>query len=177
MDNFCEKYNINKLFENYDPQSPDAFARIKGGKLAPCIEGDVFFYELKEGVYVKAFITGIPDINMQGEPVRFHGFHIHETGDCSIGTEENPFPKTGGHYNPSESNHPFHAGDLPPILESDGVGILAFYTSYFTVRDIINKSVVIHEGVDDFTTQPSGDSGPKIACGRIIPYPANQRKK
>ncbi|MDO5009770.1 MAG: superoxide dismutase family protein, partial [Intestinibacter bartlettii] len=71
---------------------------------------------------------------------------------------------------PSESEHPFHAGDLPPILASDGIGILSVYTSYFTVADIINKSVVLHENNDDFTTQPAGNSGAKIACGKIVPY-------
>ena len=44
------------------------------------------------------------------------------------------------------------------------------YTTYFTVADIINKSVVIHDRFDDFTTQPSGNSGLKIACGKIMPY-------
>ena len=59
---------------------------------------------------------------------------------------------------------------MPPILASDGIGILSVYTSYFTVADIINKSVVLHENYDDFTTQPFGNSGAKIACGRILPY-------
>lgn len=170
MDNFCPKYNINQIFANYNPQRPTAFARIKGGKLAPCIEGNVFFYQLNGGVYVRAYITGIPDTNKDGEFVRFHGFHIHENGDCKVGTANDPFPNTGEHFNPSDANHPFHAGDLPPILNSDGVGILSFYTTYFTVADIINKSVVLHDSYDDFSTQPSGNSEVKIACGRIIPY-------
>lgn len=168
--NSCSEYNLNKIFENYNPQQPTAFARIRGGELAPCIKGNVFFYQLKGGVYVRAFITGIPDTNINGELVRFHGFHIHNSGDCSIGVATNPFPNTGQHYNPTNSNHPFHAGDLPPMLASDGVGILSFYTTYFSVLEIINKSVVIHDGYDDFTTQPSGNSGFKIACGRIIAY-------
>ena len=114
------------------------------------------FYQLEGGVYIKAYITGIPDSNKNGQLTRFHGFHIHENGDCQVGTEDNPFPNTGSHFNPSEEKHPFHAGDLPPILASDGIGILSVYTSYFTVADIINKSVVLHENYDDFTTQPSG---------------------
>lgn len=170
MDNFCKKYNINDIFINYNPQRPTAFARVRGGKLAPCIDGNVFFYQLQGGVYIKAYITGIPDTNAEGEMTRFHGFHIHENGNCQVGTESEPFPNTGGHYNPSDSQHPFHAGDLPPILASDGIGILSVYTTYFTVADIINKSVVIHDRFDDFTTQPSGNSGLKIACGKIMPY-------
>lgn len=168
--NSCPKYNINEIFANYNPQRPTAFARMRGGQLAPCIEGNVFFYQLNGGVYVRAYITGIPDTNMNGEVARFHGFHIHENGDCSVGVATKPFPNTGEHYNPSDSQHPFHAGDLPPILASDGVGILSFYTSYFTVADIINKSIVLHDKYDDFSTQPSGNSGDKIACGKIIPY-------
>ncbi|MBU5335212.1 superoxide dismutase family protein [Intestinibacter bartlettii] len=170
MDNSCQQYNLNQLFSTYDPQRPTAYARIRGGKIAPCIDGNVFFYQLEGGVYIKAYITGIPDTDQNGDITRFHGFHIHEKGDCKVGTEADPFPNTGGHFNPSESEHPFHAGDLPPILASDGIGILSVYTSYFTVADIINKSVVLHENNDDFTTQPAGNSGAKIACGKIVPY-------
>ena len=169
MDNSsCHKYDIQQIFGLYNASKPNAYARIKGGPLAPCIVGDIFLYQLDEGVYIKAYITGIPNINNQTSS--FHGFHIHEKGDCKVGTEADPFPNTGGHFNPSESQHPFHAGDLPPILASDGIGILSVYTSYFTVADIINKSVVLHEGYDDFSTQPAGNSGAKIACGRILPY-------
>ena len=46
MDNSCQQYNLNQLFAPYDPQRPTAYARIRGGKLAPCIDGNVFFYQL-----------------------------------------------------------------------------------------------------------------------------------
>ncbi len=170
MDNSCQQYNLNELFVNYNPQKPTAYARIKGGEIAPCIDGNVFFYQLRGGVYIKAYITGIPETNTKGDVTRFHGFHIHENGDCKVGTAAEPFPNVGNHYNPSDRPHPFHSGDLPPILASDGIGILSVYTSYFTVADIINKSVILHENYDDFTMQPSGNAGAKIACGKILPY-------
>lgn len=85
MDNSCQQYNLNQLFAPYDPQRPAAYARIRGGKLAPCIDGNVFFYQLEGGVYIKAYITGIPDSNKNGQLTRFHGFHIHENGDCQVG--------------------------------------------------------------------------------------------
>ena len=54
MDNSCQQYNLNQLFATYDPQRPTAYARIRGGKIAPCIDGNVFFYQLEGGVYIKA---------------------------------------------------------------------------------------------------------------------------
>ena len=66
--------------------------------------------------------------------------------------------------------HPFHAGDLPPILSANGIGILSVFTDAFRVVDIIERSIILHDGPDDFTSQPSGMSGNKIACGVIMPY-------
>ena len=132
MDNSCQQYNLNQLFATYDPQRPTAYARIRGGKIAPCIDGNVFFYQLEGGVYIKAYITGIPDTDQNGDITRFHGFHIHEKGDCKVGTEADPFPNTGGHFNPSESQHPFHAGDLPPILALSLIHIFQMDYMYLT---------------------------------------------
>lgn len=170
MDKSCPKYNIPQIFSLYNAGNPDAYAKLKGGNIAPCINGDIFFYQLQDGVYIKAYITGIPLTKSNGEQSRFHGFHIHQNGDCAIGTSQNPFPSTGNHFNPTNQPHPFHAGDLPPILSSNGIGILSVYTSYFNIEDIIGKSIILHENSDDFVTQPSGNSGSKLACGVIIPY-------
>lgn len=166
MDNSCKKYDIQKVFSNYNPSKPDAYSKIKGGPLAPCISGMVYLYQLDEGVYVKAYITGIP--NKENQTSAFHGFHIHEVGDCSIGDENKPFMETKSHYNPTNVEHPMHAGDLPPILASNGVGILSTFTNRFKVNEIIGKSFIIHEGYDDFSSQPSGNSGNRLACGVIV---------
>ena len=139
---------------------PDAAALVKGGALAPGIHGTVEFYQTTGGVIVKANISGLPD-NENG----FYGFHIHQGTDCSgVG-----FQNTGGHYNPSGTTHPHHAGDLPPLLSARGEAYLVFRTDRFTVGEITGHTVVIHSKADDFTSQPAGNAGEKIACGIIQP--------
>lgn len=161
---------MSKVFSSYRPKHPTAIAIIQGSEIAPSLMGEVLFYQLDNGVYIKAYIMGIPKTNSKGEPVKFHGFHIHENGNCSLGTANEPFPSTGEHFNPNNNKHPFHAGDLPPILSSNGIGILSVFTDSFRVIDIIERSIIIHEGADDFSSQPSGMSGLKIGCGVILPY-------
>ncbi|MDB2109929.1 superoxide dismutase family protein [Clostridium paraputrificum] len=168
MDNLT--LSINSIFKSYNPTKPNAFANLEGGVLAPNIRGKIFLFQVENGVYIQAYITGIPMKNSEGKEVRFHGFHIHEKGDCCLGATGNPFPCTGGHDNPTNSPHPFHAGDLPPILSSNGIGILSVYTSYFSVNDILGKSFILHENPDDLKSQPAGNSGKKLACGIIRPY-------
>ena len=77
------------------------------------------------------------------------------------------FPNTGNHYNPGNVPHPEHAGDLLPLLSNNGYAWMTFYTSRINIEDIIGRSVVVHSMRDDFTTQPSGNSGDKIGCGVI----------
>ena len=66
--------------------------------------------------------------------------------------------------------HPMHAGDLPPILSANGIGILSTFTNRFTVEEVIGKSFIIHSGYDDFTSQPAGNAGTRWACGVIDYY-------
>ena len=92
--------------------------------------------------------------------------HIHEGGACT----GDGFADTGGHYNPAGADHPCHAGDLPPLFATGGGRAeLRVLTDRFSVREIIGRTVVIHSGPDDFTTQPAGNAGSKIACGVIQP--------
>ena len=74
---------------------------------------------------------------------------------------------TGNHYNPDSMPHPQHAGDLPPLLGNQGYAYQVFYDKRFFVDAILGRSVVIHSMADDFTSQPSGNSGDKIGCGVI----------
>ena len=78
-----------------------------------------------------------------------------------------PFPNTGNHYNPGNVPHPEHAGDLPPLLSNNGYAWMTFYTGRINIEDVAGKSLVIHSMRDNFTSQPSGDSGDKIGCGVI----------
>ena len=138
---------------------PDAIAYIKGGWDAPHLSGEVRFYQERNRVLVVANVSGLPQSGGPG----FFAFHIHEGEDCS---GEN-FSKTGGHYNPAESTHPAHAGDLPPLMLCNGGAYLSVRTDRFRVRDVIGRTVVIHSSPDDFHSQPAGNAGNKIACGII----------
>ncbi len=138
----------------------EAMALVKGGEKFPLICGQVFFFQTRKGVIVRAKISHLPDTKAM-----FYGFHIHEGGSC----EGEGFPKTGGHYDMENNPHPEHMGDMPPLISSSGEAYMEFLTNRFCLREIIGKTVVIHGGTDDFRTQPSGDAGEKIACG-VIKY-------
>lgn len=144
---------------------PQAEALVLGGESFPEISGWVRFYQTDAGVIVYAEITGLPQ---SGQPCggRFFGFHIHQGADCAGGGEE-PFPHAMGHWNPQDCPHPGHAGDLPPLLGNRGLAVCACLTGRFCVEDVIGRVVILHDGPDDFTSQPSGNSGAKIACGEI----------
>ncbi|MDD5863514.1 MAG: superoxide dismutase family protein [Firmicutes bacterium] len=137
---------------------PEASACVRGGEEAPRLRGTVNFYTVSGGTLVTAEIRGLPQ-NDTG----FFAFHIHEGKRC-CGAD---FAETGGHFNPGQQTHPRHAGDLPPLLSDGGCASAAFVTGRFTPREVVGRTVVIHNSADDFRTQPAGNSGKKIACGVI----------
>ncbi len=139
-------------------RKPDARAIINGGKKYPRIHGEAVFFQTNCAVKIIVKIKGLPE-NETG----FYGFHIHEGERCS----GESFSDTGGHYNPNDEKHPCHAGDLPPLLSCSGNSYMEVKTDRFRVKDVIGKTVIIHAGTDDLRTQPSGNSGDKIACGEI----------
>lgn len=143
-------------------ERPEAAAWVTGNTANPRLSGLVKFYQTTYGgVLVEAEIFNLPNIEAQGSS-NFYAFHIHEFGNCS-----DNFQKAGGHFNPTNASHPNHAGDMPPLMGNQGYAWTAFYDKRFTIDEIIGKSVIIHAGRDDFTSQPSGDSGPMIGCGEI----------
>ena len=142
--------------------TPAACANISGNAENPSLTGTALFYPAFDGTLIAVEVYQLP-VNENDEN-SFYGMHIHETGDCTP-----PFEETGNHYNPSDMPHPLHAGDLPPLLGNQGYAFSIFFTSRFQVQDILNRSLIIHSAPDDFTTQPSGNSGTKIGCGIILP--------
>jgi Cu-Zn family superoxide dismutase len=131
------------------------------------VHGTVTFETVAGGVRVTADIEGLSP----GD----HGFHIHEYGDCSAPDGSS----AGGHYNPTHAPHggpdkpegQRHIGDLGNIhagpdgkAQYDRVDpIISLGGSY----SIIGKSVIVHAGADDLVSQPTGDAGPRVACGVI----------
>ena len=141
---------------------PDAVAWVTGNRENPQLSGLVKFYLTPyQGILVEAEIFGLPNIRTQNS-TNYYAMHIHENGDCTP-----PFDKTGAHYSYRPAMHPEHSGDLMPLLGNQGYAWGAFYDKRLTVAEVIGRSVVIHALPDDFTTQPSGNSGEKIGCGVI----------
>lgn len=116
----------------------------------------------------KTLITG----SVTGLTPGKHGFHIHEFGDCGGVNASN----SGPHYNPVVKDHGVpsidsHFGDLGNIVaNAEGIAPINIVNNVIKIEDankIKGRSIIIHAGVDDFVSQPSGDSGAKIACGII----------
>ena len=161
--------DINSIFR----RRGDAVAFINGSRKYPDIHGRSLFYQTPYGVIVRTEVINLPKGNPKGSlkgegicasPV--FAFHIHDGSRCA-GNMEDLFADAGVHYNPNNCLHPYHSGDLPPLFGADGRALSVCLTDRFTVNEIIGKTVIIHSSPDDFTTQPSGNAGEKIACGII----------
>ncbi len=156
--------SLNELYRILK-RLPDAVAVIGGAPDNSMISGTVKFYQGNGGALAVADIFGLPVLQNACQNGIF-AFHIHSGAECR-GNETDPFLNAGTHYNPEGCPHPYHKGDMPPLFAANGRAFLAFLTDRFTVEEIIGKTVIIHSSPDDFTTQPSGNAGKKIACGVI----------
>lgn len=145
---------------------PQAVAVLRGSEQYIGVYGNVRFYRVGAGVIIVTQVTGLPSYDDRCKSPVF-GFHIHEGEQCT-GDINDPFADVGTHYNPYECPHPYHAGDMPPLFGAEGTAFSAFLTDRVSLREIIGKTVIIHSMPDDFTTQPGGNSGEKIACGKIV---------
>ena len=105
-----------------------------------------------------------------------HGFHIHERGDCSAPDAGS----AGGHFNPSDAQHgdpmqgKHHVGDLPQLTaNAAGEARLEVALSSITLgkgkNNIVGRGLIVHADPDDYKTQPTGNSGARVACGVIKP--------
>ena len=138
------------------------------------VTGSVALASSPQGVHVTGSIQGL-------KPDAEFGFHIHEKGDCSAPDGSS----AGGHFNPTQAQHgnptgpTHHAGDMLNIhSDAQGVAQVDVTAGGTTLHgdpgtDVLGKAIVVHEGPDDYTTQPSGNSGKRIACG-VIATPSPQ---
>jgi len=152
--------------------------------VAACSKGSnaaIATFQPKSGTQV----TGTATFTQEGDKVQVvvnakslspgkHGIHVHEKGDCSASDASS----AGGHFahgseqhaGPTDAGH--HDGDLGNLeADSDGNATWTITTDSLSIgkgdKDIIGKSIVIHGDPDDLKTQPSGNSGGRIACGVI----------
>lgn len=145
---------------------PRAIAIVRGSSSYPGIRGEVRFYQTAYGTLVAAEFSGLPLASTPCNSPVF-GFHIHSGTQCS-GNFSDPFADALTHYDPYTCPHPYHAGDLPPLFGTNGYAFSMFLTNRFSASEIIGRTVILHSMPDDFTTQPAGNSGAKIACGTIV---------
>lgn len=145
---------------------PDAVAVVRGSAEYKEIYGTVKLFSAAHGVLVVADVLGLPASSPCGGGI--FALHIHGGTACT-GNAEDPFADAGTHYNPRGCPHPYHAGDLPPLFSAGGQAFSAFLTDRFAVAEVLGRVVVIHDRPDDFTTQPAGNAGKRIACGVISP--------
>jgi len=130
--------------------------------------GTVQFAQLGDTVRVSGTIKGL-------KPNAEHGFHIHEKGDCSSGDGMS----AGGHFNPTGAKHGhagdpgIHAGDLPS-LKADSTGTATFSAELRGIAvgsgmtDVVGRGLIVHAMPDDYVTQPTGNSGGRLACAVIV---------
>jgi len=146
-----------------EPHATAALAPTTGNTAS----GTVHFVTSGSRVQVKGEVRGL-------KPNAEHGFHVHEKGDCSSGDGMS----TGGHFNPGNAPHgahgrgTHHAGDLPSLrANAAGVATFSFESSTIAVgsgaNDVIGKGLIVHRDPDDYTTQPTGNAGPRLACAVI----------
>jgi superoxide dismutase, Cu-Zn family len=147
------------------PSGPKAIATLEPTR-GNTAAGTVTFQQAGDKVLVTAKVTGL-------KPNQEHGFHAHEKGDCSSGDGMS----TGGHFNPTGKPHgapdaDHHAGDLPALkADASGNATASFELKGVSVgsgtADLVGRGLIVHISPDDYTTQPTGNSGARIACGVI----------
>ena len=133
------------------------------------VSGTVTFTEENGEVTMTAEISGLSE----GQ----HAIHLHENADCSADDGSS----AGGHWNPTFEDHGewgdsngYHRGDIGNFdVNSNGTGSVTFTTDQWCIgcddntKNIIGKSVIVHDGVDDYTSQPSGNAGTRVGCAEI----------
>jgi Cu-Zn family superoxide dismutase len=155
--------------EKATPAEP---AQEAAAQIAPTqgntVTGALALSSSAQGVHITGAIQGL-------KPNAEFGFHIHEKGDCSAPDGSS----AGGHFNPTQAQHgnptgaTHHAGDMVNIRSNaEGVAQVDTTAAGTTLHgdpttDVMGKAIVVHEGPDDYATQPSGNSGKRVACGVI----------
>jgi len=142
-----------------------ATARIES-RSGSTVSGKASFTEAHGGVLV--------EIEVHHAPPGWHAVHVHEKGDCSAEDASS----AGGHFNPETKNHgsphapEHHAGDLGNMwVDEKGEGSHVLLMPGLTVQEgpasVRGRAIIVHAGVDDLVTQPTGNAGGRIGCGVI----------
>mgnify|MGYP003324952981 FL=1 len=176
--------NENKQ-SNLESQKEDAATSTPKPTMAANKETVVVRLESKSGstatglaIFVEEYGQVRLVSEFEGLTPGIHAMHLHEKSDCSAADGTS----TGGHWNPTFEKHGswgdpkgYHRGDIGNLMaKADGTAKLMFETDQWCIgcgdetRDILGKAVIIHDGRDDLTTQPTGNAGGRVSCGGII---------
>ena len=118
------------------------------------------------------------EARLKGLTPGVHAIHIHEKADCASPDGKS----TGGHWNPTYAQHGkwgsadgFHKGDIGNFTaDENGNGSITLTTDEWCIgcdddtKNVLGKSIIVHAGIDDFVSQPTGDAGGRVSCGGII---------
>ncbi len=151
------------------PLSASAQAVISGTKADTVVTGRISFDSLQGGKVRMNLEVSVPKMASKTVAV-----HLHEHGDCGESGMA-----SHGHWNPGNKKHgkwgsgDHHAGDIGNVkLDASGNGTMKIETDLWTIggaysTNILKKAVIVHSGVDDYSTQPTGNAGSRIGCGII----------
>jgi len=159
-----------------EPAAATSTASSATVNLAPAsgslVSGKLNMMPMDDGVHITGQVGGLG----AGQT---HAIHVHETGDCSAADASS----AGGHFNPTGSEHGragtpvHHAGDMDNIVaNAEGVADINIHLAGVSLgggaaNDIAGRAVIVHAAPDDYTSQPAGNAGARVACGIITPAP------
>jgi superoxide dismutase, Cu-Zn family len=136
----------------------------------PKLFGTVTFTQRADSVHLVVDVAGVDKAGP-------HGLHLHESGKCEHDPAGKHYTSAGGHYNPTGAPHAcpestvHHAGDLGNIeIEANGTGHFERVTSMLSLNGPntpVGRAIILHTGADDCKTQPTGNSGARLACGVV----------
>ena len=171
-----EETEVQEPAEIEEPAEVEATVEVKKIKVAlnaksgSNVTGNAVFRQENGKVNMVAIMSGL-------EPGT-HAIHLHEKADCSSDDGKS----TGGHWNPTGQPHGkwgveagYHKGDIGNFNADDkGNGTISFTTDEWCIgcgdatKDVIGKAIIVHQGADDFTSQPSGAAGARVSCAGVI---------
>ena len=146
-----------------------AVATLSGTEADTTVEGTATFTQEGTGNVKLDLSVTVPKMANKTVAV-----HIHEHPDCGMMGKN-----THGHWNPTNKQHgkwgtgDFHSGDIGNVsLDANGKGTLTMDTDLWSIggdstKNILNRAIIVHSGVDDYKTQPTGNAGSRIGCGVI----------